>query len=321
MTKANTSPQPVRVAILGTGNVGATFAYALLWSGLAAEIVLINRSRGAAEGEAMDLTHAVPFAHPTRVWAGDYPDCAGAAITVLTAGAPQGDEDSRLDLVEKNGAIFREIVPEVVRHNRDGVLLVSTNPVDVLTYATWKLSGLPPGRVIGSGCILDTARFRALLGQHLGVDPNDVQAFIVGEHGDSQVPVWSSANVAGMPLAAVAAAHGLPADQAAFNVIADQTRDAGPAVAERKGATYYGVAAGLLRLTEAILRDERAVLSVSTVIKDDDDVNGVALSLPSVVGRNGVERVLRLPLSDEERGGLRRSAEVLKETAAKLGLG
>ncbi len=321
MSETVVQPTPVRVAIVGTGNVGATYAYALLFSGLAAEIVLINRTREEAEGEAMDLTHAVPFAQPARIWAGDYADCAGAAITVLTAGAPQGDELDRLALVGKNGSIFREIVPEVVRHNPDGVLLIASNPVDVLTYATWKLSGLPRGRVIGSGCILDTARLRTLVGQHLGIDPHSVQADVIGEHGNSQVPVWSLANVAGMRLPDYAAAQGRAHDRAALDEIARQTRDAGPAVAERKGATYYGVAAGLLRITEAVLRDERSILTVSTVIDGYEGIEDVALSLPSIVGRNGVEEVVALALDEAEREALGRSAAVLKETAAELDLG
>ena len=310
----------IRVAIVGTGNVGSTFAYALLLSGLAAEIVLINRNRDDAEGEAMDLTHAVPFATPTRIWAGDYPDCAGASIVALTVGAPQGGAESRLDLVGQNGSIFRQIVPEVVRHNPDALLLIASNPVDVLTYAAWKLSGLPRGRVIGSGTILDTARLRALLGQHLGLDPRSVDAYVIGEHGDSQVPIWSSANVAGMRLVDFVAANGGSHDQNVLDEIARETRDAGPAVAERKGATYYGVAAGMLRITEAILRDERALLTVSSVIAGYEGLDDVALSLPSVIGRDGVERVIRLQLSDDERRSLARSAEILKETIGQLEL-
>ncbi len=313
--------RPVRVAVVGTGSVGATFAYALLFSGLAAEIVLINRDRDKAEGEAMDLLHAVPFTHPTRVWAGDYPDCAGAAVTVLTAGAAQGDNDSRLDLVEKNGAIFREIVPEVARHNPDGILLVATNPVDALAYAAWRLSGLPPERVIGSGTILDTARFRALLGEHFRVDPNSVHADIIGEHGDSEVPVWSHAGIAGMSLSAYCAAHGMPHDEAALAEIFHHTRDAAKEVVERKGATYYAVAAGMMRIVEAILRDQRTVLPVSSLVQNYHGIDDIYLSLPCVVGREGIEQVIRLDLSDEELEGLRRSAAILREATAKLDLG
>lgn len=315
------SPQPTRVAVVGTGNVGATFAYALLLSGLAAEIVLINRSRDEAEGEAMDLSHAAPLTQqPTRIWAGDYADCAGAAVTVITAGAPQGDESSRLDLVEKNGAIFGEIVPEIVRHNPEGILLVATNPVDVLTYATWKLSGLPAARVIGSGTILDTARFRALLGAHVGVDPRDVNAFIAGEHGDSEVPLWSLANIAGMRLDEFCAAHGIDFDDPVRETLFTRTRDAAREVVARKGATSYAVAAGLVGIVEAILRDQHTVLAVSSLIEGYAGIDGVCLSLPTVVGQAGVERVVRLGLSGEEEDALRRSAGVLAETAAALEL-
>lgn len=305
--------QPSRIAIVGTGNVGATFAYALLLSGLAAEIVLINRDQEEAEGEAMDLTHAVPFTHPTRIWSGGYEACVGAAVTVLTAGAPKGDRDSRLDLAQTNTAIFREIVPEVVRHNADGLLLVATNPVDVLTDAVVRLSGLPPERVIGSGTILDTARFRALLGDHFRVDPVTVQADVIGEHGDSQVPVWSQATIAGVPLATVARLRGVRFNQEIRTEIARQTRDAAAAVVERKGATSYAVAAGMTRIVEAILRDQRTVLTVSSTLAGGDDLGEVAISLPSVIGGTGIESVLRPPLSDDEENALRRSAKLVRE--------
>lgn len=313
-------PNPVRVAIVGVGNVGATFAYALLFSGLAAEIVLIDANRARAEGEAMDLNHTVPFAPPTRIWAGEYRDCAGADITVIAAGAAQRPGETRLDLVKKNAAIFRQIVPEVVRYNPQGIIVVATNPVDVLTYATWKWSGLPPARVIGSGTILDTARFRYLLSQHCGVDPRSVHAYIIGEHGDSETPLWSLANIAGMRLSAFCAVHGMTLDQAAMDAIFHQTRDAAYAIIERKGATFYAVAAGLMRLIEAILRDQHTVLSISSLLDGCHDIRDVCLSLPTVVGRSGVERVLHLELSDAELVGLRHSAQVLQTTIAELNL-
>ena len=211
--------RPARVAIVGTGNVGSTFAYALLLSGLAAEIVLIDVSRTKAEGEAMDLNHTVPFAYPTRVWAGDYNDCAGAEVTVLAAGVSQKPGQSRLDCIQANARIWREIVPQIARHNPRGILLVATNPVDALTYAAWKLSGLPATRVLGSGTILDTARFRFLLSQHFGVDAHSVHAYIIGEHGDSEVPVWSLANIAGMRLPDYCRAHGLAYDPQGSDVL------------------------------------------------------------------------------------------------------
>ena len=257
---------PSRVAVVGVGNVGATFAYALMLGGLAAEIVLIDANRERAEGEAMDLNHAVPFARPTRIWAGDYADCASAAVTVIAAGANQRPGETRLDLLHKNFGIFREIVPRVAQNNPNGIILVATNPVDVLACGAWKLSGLASERVIGSGTILDTARFRHLLSQRFGVDPRSVHAFIVGEHGDSEAPVWSLANIAGMRLADYAAAHDVTLDEAAMRHIFEQTRDAAYHIIRRKGATYYAVAAGLMRIVEAILRDQRTVLSVASLI-------------------------------------------------------
>ncbi len=310
----------VRIAVVGAGNVGATFAYTLLLSGLAAEIVLIDVHRDKAEGEAMDLNHSVPLAYPTRIWAGDYPDCAGAAVTVVAAGAAQKPGETRLDLLQRNAAVFRQIVPQVMRYNPGGILLIATNPVDILTYVTWKLSGLPAQRVLGSGTVLDTARFRYLLGQHFGVDPRSVHAYIVGEHGDSEIPAWSLANIAGMRLGAFCAAHGFSCDEATMESIFHQTRDAAYRIIELKGATYYAVAIGLLRIVQAILRDEKAVLSVSGLIEGLYGIVDVCLSLPSVVGRSGIERTLHLDLNPQEVEGLQRSAGVLVETIAHLGL-
>ena len=310
--------RPNRVAIVGVGNVGASFAYALLLSGLSSEIVLIDANRRRAEGEAMDLQHAVPFAKPTRVWAGDYADCEGAAVTVIAAGAAQKPGETRLELVRKNAAIFGQIVPQVAAANPQGIILVTTNPVDVLSYETWRLSGLPPERVIGSGTILDTARFRAALSEHFGVDPRSVHAFIAGEHGDSEVPIWSSANIAGMRLREFCSANGMRFDQDEMDAIFTATRDAAYQIIERKGATYYAVGAGLLRIVEAIVRDQRTVLSVSSLIRDYSGIDDVYLSLPTVVHRDGVERVLRLDLSVGEADGLRASAQVLRETLASL---
>ncbi len=313
-------PYPVRVVIVGAGNVGATFAYTLLLSGLASEIVLVDVDRAKAEGEAMDLNHAAPFAHPTRIWAGDYSDCAEADVTVIAAGVARLAGGTRLHLVDKNAAIFRQIVPEVVRHNPDGILLIATNPVDVMTYVAWKLSALPAQRVIGSGTILDTARFLSLLSQRFEVDPRSVHAWIIGEHGDSEVPVWSLANIAGLGLSRFCALHDCEFDQQAMDDIFIQTRDAAYHIVKRKGATYYAVAAGLTRIVEAILRDQSTVLSVSSLIEDYCGISDVCLSLPTVVDRGGVARVLRLDLSPQEIEGLRKSAAVLQATIAHLNL-
>lgn len=312
-------PHPVRVAVVGAGNVGATFAYSLLMSGLASEIVLIDANQKKAEGEAMDLNHAVPLTQPGRVWVGDYKECAGAAITVITAGAAQKPGETRLDLAARNASIFRQMVPNIVENNPNGIILVTTNPVDVLSYATWKISGLPKERVLGSGTILDTARFRFMLSQHFGVDPRSVHAYIIGEHGDSEVPVWSLANIAGMRFPVFCEQMGVGCDKTHLDQIFEQTRDAAYHIIERKGATYYAVATGILRIVEAILRDQGTVLSVSSLVENYYGISDVFLSLPTVIDRGGVERSIRLKLNDQEIDGLQKSARLLKDLARNLG--
>jgi len=313
-------PHPTRVAIVGTGNVGATFAYSLLLSRLSSEIVLIDANRARAEGEAMDLNHAIPFAHPTRIWAGDYEDCAGAALTVVAAGTAQRPGETRLDMILRNGEIWKQIIPQIVQHNPGGILLIATNPVDALTYAALKLSGLPTGRVIGSGTVLDTARFRYLLSQHFQVDARSVHAFIIGEHGDSEVPVWSLANIAGMELEDFCRSQGLALTAADRQNIYEQTRDAAYRIIERKGATYYAVAAGLIAITAALLRDQNTVFSVSTLIEDYYGIQDVCLSLPAILNSSGIRNVLRLDLSADEQEKLKKSAAILQSTLRKLNL-
>ncbi len=311
---------PVRIAVVGAGNVGATFAYTLLMSGLASEIVLIDANHAKAEGEAMDLNHSVPLTQPTRIWAGNYEDCAGATVTVITAGSNQKPGETRLDLLQRNIAILRQIVEATVQNNPKGLLLIATNPVDILAYAAWKISGLPAQRVIGSGTILDTARFRYLLSQYYDVDPRSVHAYIIGEHGDSEVPVWSLANIAGMELSVYCEENGMGCNQEDMEQIFQQTRDAAYHIIERKGATYYAVATGLVRIVEAILRDQSTVLSVSSYIQNYYGIGEVFLSLPTVINRAGVERVIQLSLSQTEIDGLKYSAGVLKSTIAQLKL-
>lgn len=320
MKRGSDTPHPTRIAIVGAGNVGATYAYSLLLSRLSSEIVLIDANRARAEGEAMDLNHAIPFAHATRIWAGDYSDCAGAAVTVITAGAGQRPGETRLDMILRNGEIWKQIIPRVVEHNPEGILLIATNPVDALTYAALKLSGLPTGRVIGSGTVLDTARFRYLLSEHFQVDSRSVHAFIIGEHGDSEVPVWSLANIAGMKLDDFCRAQGMELTAADRQRIYEQTRDAAYRIIERKGATYYAVAAGLIRITAALLRDQNTVFSISTLIENYSGIGDVCLSLPAIVNRNGVRNVLHLELNADERKKLRNSADILKSTLRKLDL-
>lgn len=310
---------PIKVAVVGAGHVGATFAYALLLSGLAAEIVLVDADADRAEGEAMDISHAVPLSRPTRVRSGTYDDCAGASIAVIAAGSGQRPGESRLDLAGRNAAVIGAIIPRLADVAPEAVVVVATNPVDVLTAHALGLGRFPTSRVMGSGTILDTARFRALLSEHFRVDARSVHAFVIGEHGDSEVPLWSLANIAGMRLEDFAAGHGIEWSQADRTRIGDSTRTAAAEIIARKGATYYAVATGLVRIVEAILRDQRTVLSVSTGLDGAYGISGVALSLPTIVGRDGVEEVLHLPLDADEVLALRRSADVLRATMASIG--
>ena len=305
---------------MGAGNVGATYAYSLLLSRLSSEIVLIDANRARAEGEAMDLNHAIPFAHATRIWAGDYADCAGAALTVVAAGVAQRPGETRLEMILRNGEIWKQIIPQIVAHNPEGILLIATNPVDALTHVALKLSGLPTSRVIGSGTVLDTARFRYLLSNHFNVDSRSVHAFIIGEHGDSEVPVWSLANIAGMKLEDFCRMQGLELTSEDRQRIYEQTRDAAYRIIERKGATYYAVAAGLIRITAALLRDQNTVFSVSSLIENYYGISDVCLSLPAILNRSGIRNVLRLELSAEEQNKLQQSASILQATLRKLNL-
>jgi L-lactate dehydrogenase len=314
----DTYPLTRKITIIGAGNVGATFAYALLLSGLCSEIVLVDANTQKAQGEAMDLNHTVPLAHPTRIRAGTYADCVGSAVTVVTAGSAQKPGETRLDLVKRNAAIFKSIIPEIVANNPDGILLIATNPVDILSHISLQLSGLPDNKVIGSGTILDTARFRHLLGQHFELDARSVHAFIIGEHGDSEVPVWSLANVAGMPIEEFCQTNRCGCTQADRDEIFQQTRNAAYQIIERKGATFYAIASGLVRIVESILRDQNTILSVSTHIQGLYGIQDVFLSLPCVVNRNGIDRVIQLPLNRLETEALRKSARALQEVLRSL---
>ena len=303
--------------MVGAGHVGTTFAYALLLSGLASEIVLVDANPGRAEGEAMDLSHAVPFTRPVRVRSAPLEEAGGAAITVVAAGFAQKPGETRLDLLRRNAALVRDIAPRIARRSPDGILLVATNPVDVLTWVACRASGLPPARVIGSGTTLDTARFRFLLGEYFSVDARNVHAYIVGEHGDSEVPVWSHANIAGMPLDEYCRANGVACPPPERERIFRETRDAAYRIIERKGATYYAVAAGLVRIVEAILRAQRSILTVSSLVDGPHGLRDVCLSLPAVLGRGGIERVLALELDPAEEAALQRSAAVLKQACSE----
>ena len=302
-----------RVAIIGCGHVGSTSAYALLLNGAAREIVLVDASAEHAEGEAMDLQHAVPLGRPVRVWAGDYLDAARASLVVIAAGVGGRPNESRLDLLGRNVVVVRDCVRQLMKEGFDGIILMTTNPVDVLAQVAQAESGLAAGRVIGSGTVLDSSRLRAMLGEALGIEARSVHAYIIGEHGDSEIAAWSAARVAGVPLLDYCAS-----DCPDFDVILQRVRRAAPEIIGRKGYTSFAIASCVERISEAILRDEHTVLPVSTRTSGQYGIEGVYLSLPCVVGRAGVERVIELPLSDSEREGLRASAEVLRRTYEKI---
>lgn len=303
-----------RVALIGTGFVGSSYAFALLNQGITEELVLIDLNKEKAEGDAMDLNHGLPFAPSrTKIWYGDYSDCKDADLVVITAGANQKPGETRLDLVEKNTRIFKGIVEDIMASGFDGIFLVATNPVDILTYAVWKYSGLPKERVIGSGTILDTARFRFLLGEYFDVDTRNVHAYIIGEHGDTELPVWSHADIAGTSIAEWTK-NKTNYDQNDLDNIFLNVRDAAYHIIERKGATYYGIAMGLVRLTKAILRNENSVLTVSAYLDGEYGEKDIYIGVPAVVNRNGIREVVELDLSKEEKQKFLHSVEVLKKT-------
>jgi L-lactate dehydrogenase len=302
-----------RVAVVGTGFVGSSYAFALLNQGVTEELVLIDINKDKSEGDAMDLNHGLPFApSPTKIWFGDYRDCKDADIVVLTAGANQKPGETRLDLVDKNVKIFQFIVSKVMESGFDGIFLVATNPVDILTYATWKFSGLPKERVIGSGTILDTARFRYLLGEYFKVDARNVHAYIIGEHGDTELPVWSHADIGGRPILEIVNEkeeyRREDLERLFMNV-----RDAAYHIIQRKGATYYGIAMGLVRLTKAILQNENSVLTVSAYLDGQYNQSNIYIGVPAIVNRNGIREILELKLNKEEQEKFAHSASVLKD--------
>jgi L-lactate dehydrogenase len=315
----------MKIAVIGAGQVGAAAAYAMALRGSAPELVVVDKEAALAEAVADDILHATPFGGTVRVAGGglDAADelLAGAGVVALTAGAAQKPGETRLDLLQKNAAVFRELVPRVLAAAPAAVLLVATNPVDVMTRQAARLAaaaGVPGGRVVGSGTVLDTARFRALLGDHLGVSPQSVHAYVLGEHGDSEVLAWSSARVAGVPLAAFAGEAGRGVDAAVRARVDEGVRRAAYRIIAGRGATSYGIGAGLARLAEAVRADERAAFTVSCVTEECEGVRDVALSLPRVLGARGVERTLAPELDDAERAALRRSAEVLAEAGRGL---
>lgn len=311
---------PRKAAIIGCGAVGASIAFRFLQQGLFSKLVLLDVNREKAEGEAMDLSDGLPYGASMEIAAGDYDDIADCALIVITAGANQKPGETRLDLVGRNTAILRGILDQITARDFGGILLIVSNPVDVLTYAAWKISGYPRQRVIGSGTVLDTGRLKQLLGEELGVDSRNVHAFIVGEHGDSELAVWSGANVSGLDLEHFCHSRGESLHPERMDRLYRQVRDSAYEIIRRKGATCYGIAMAVGRIAEAIVRDEHSVLPVSVVLEGQFGMDGLALSIPSVVGRNGLEEILEITMSQQEHKALDDAASRLKEVISSLDL-
>lgn len=302
-----------KVAMIGCGFVGAATAFSLMESGLFSEMVLIDADHERAEGEALDISHGLPFTRPMKIYAGEYDDIVDAAIIIITAGANQKPDETRLDLVQKNVGIFKSIIPQIARRQCPGILLVVSNPVDILTYTAWKLSGFPENRVLGSGTVLDTARLKYNLGEHLGVDSRGVHAFIIGEHGDSELAAWSSATVSGVPLNAFCEMRGHYNHDEATERIAEDVKNSAYEIIRKKKATYFGVAMAVRRICEAIIGDEKSILPVSNLMHGEFGIDDVTLSMPAIIGAKGVERLVPIPLDQEEQEKLSESASTLRK--------
>lgn len=304
-----------KVAVIGCGFVGSSSAFALMQSGLFSEMVLIDADTKRVEGEAMDISHGISFARPMQIYAGNYDDITDAAIIVITAGANQKPDETRLDLIKKNAAIMKSIVGEIKKRDFGGILLIVSNPVDILTLIALKESGYPSNRVIGSGTVLDTGRFKYLLGEHLDVDSRSVHAFIIGEHGDSELAAWSNARIGGLKVNDFCELRGHFNHEQSMKKIFEDVRNSAYEIIERKHATYYGIAMAVKRICEAIVRNEKSILPVSSLMTGEYGLNDVVLSIPAVVGETGVQKVIPIELNDEELTKLKDSANILKDIA------
>ncbi len=307
----------MKIGIVGSGMVGATAAYALVMSGVGRKIVLVDANHLRAEAEADDIYHAVPFAHPLEIHAGDYADLAGSRVVIIAAGVNQkADGETRLQLLERNAKIFAEIVPQILLSAPDAILVVATNPVDVMTHLTARFAaehGVSSSRIIGSGTMLDTARFRTLLGRHVGVDPQHVHGYVIGEHGDSEVLTWSLATVAGIPLKEFCHQRGITLDETVRQQIDQGVRNAAYHIIKGKQATYYGIGSALARIVDVLLHDQRAILTICTPVKEIVGVKDVTIALPHLVSGDGVVEMFPLPLSEDENTKLYRSASIIRQ--------
>lgn len=302
-----------KVGIVGCGFVGSSIAFALMQSKLYSEMVLVDVNSAKAEGEAMDISDGLPYAAPMNIYAGNYEDLGDASLIIITAGVNQKPGETRLQLIEKNRAIMDGIIGEIKKTPFEGILLIVSNPVDILTYEALKVSGYPENKVIGSGTVLDTARLKDEISKHLTVDSQNVHTMIIGEHGDSEVPIWSITNIAGVPLNDFCELRGFYAHQEGMKKLYENVRDSAYKIIERKGATYYGIAMAVTRIAKCIVRDEHAVLPVSTIMRGQYGIENICLSIPSILGKDGVEKVLEIKLNEGELNDLRKSAEELKK--------
>lgn len=307
-----------KVAVIGCGFVGSSTAFALMQSGLFSEMILIDADMDRAEGEALDISHGTPFARPMKIYAGTYQDITDAAVIVITAGANQKPEETRLDLVSKNTKIMRSIIQEIMKYGCEGILLIVSNPVDILTYEALKISGLPKNRVIGSGTVLDTGRLKSELAEHLGVDSRSIHAFIIGEHGDSEIAAFSSANVSGVPLNDVCEMRGYFHHESAMREIAQTVKNSAYEIIEKKKATYYGISMAVRRICEAIVRDEKSILPVSVMLDGIYGLKDIVLSMPTILGAGGAEGQMPITLNETEQQQLTQSANVLQEVIQKI---
>lgn len=308
-----------KVAVIGAGFVGSTTAYTIMLKGLFQEIVLIDINKDKAEGDALDMAHGVSFQKPVNIYSGDWQDCKGADIVIITAGVNQKVGETRIDLLKRNADIFKSIVDNVMKYASDDVILLTvTNPVDILTYITYKLSGLPKSQVIGSGTVLDTSRLKYLMSRHTGVDARSCHTYIIGEHGDSEVAAWSITNIAGMNMQRFFENFGKCTDSD-LQKMYEEVKNSAYDIIKKKGATYYAIAAAVARIAECISGAENSILTVSAILNGEYGIEDIALSVPTQLSVNGVERILDVPFNEKELAGLRNSAKTLKDSLKSIG--
>ena len=308
----------IKVSVIGAGFVGSTVAYTLVTKGVASEIVLVDVNPDRAEGEAMDISHGAPFAKSSIIRAGGYEDTKGSDVVIITAGTNQKPGETRIDLIARNTAIMRDVASKVGEQSPNAVILVISNPVDVMTYVAREVTGFPKNRVIGSGTVLDSSRFRYLLANRFDIDPRNVHGYIMGEHGDSEFPAWSLVNIAGMNIDEASDLFKKEINDEVRQSIADSTRNAAYEIINRKGATYYGIAMSATRIVEAIVRDERSIMTVSSLLHGEYGIDDLYLSVPAILGEHGVEKILTPRLSDLELVNLHRSADALREARSQI---